>query len=89
MMQSNFVLKVKEVVTKKHYGSKAQALWQTSIGTSIAIIFVAIPTYVEYLKAKREEIARDVNRDNLSKSVGNDSIQKLVYNERLAMRKNL
>ena len=60
-------------------GAKAELLLQASFGFSVLIAFVVIPTWVEFLSARKFQNYKQTREsDNV-----NVSFQELVYKKRL------
>lgn len=66
-----------------HTGSKLQALWQISIGISLTLTFVVIPTWIEFeTNRKRRKISENgINSRN--------DILEMLHLERINLRKEL
>jgi hypothetical protein len=66
-------------------GAKAELLLQASFGFSVLIAFVVIPSWVEFLSARKYQNFHQIRESDKA----NVSFQELVYKKRLELRKKL
>ena len=66
---------------KVYSGAKLQAIWQVTVGVSVFLTFVVVPTWMEYLMTKRKTF--------IGNSTNKVSLKQKVYERRLEIFERL